>query len=192
MPIPFVPYQKEYQEQIKILAALLQGELHPLEDVALQAPSPFPRLTGTFRQRGVEIRVIQEVTRAGSGPLSTDKYLLVSTRCSCTLAMKIGPKSWLRKLGRLIWWRHISTGNKSLDSSYDITSPERLRSQRFLSHKKIQNLLLQLGPFHTLQLAERRLCLRYLITSHQVFMARILAGHLQRLDRLARLCENLT
>jgi hypothetical protein len=191
MPIPFVPYQKEYEEQIRILAALLQGRLGPLKGGASMIPSPYPALAGTFRQREVEIGLIEEASRAGSDPLSTDKYLLLNMQCSCTLEMKAGPKGWFWKLDSLIWWRRISTGNKTLDSNYTITTPERLRSRRLLSHKKTQNLLIQLSPFHTLQLVDRHLRIRYLITSQQVFQARTLGVVLHRMDRLARLTENL-
>lgn len=190
MPIPFVPYQKEYQEQIKILASLLQGELKSAEVAIRGAPSFFPRLTGTFRQREVEIRVLQETTGSGSDPLSTDKYLHISMECSSTLKLKIGPKNWLSKLDWLIWWRHIYSGEKTFDSKYAIASPERLRSQRLLSGKRIKNLLLRLGPFHTLQLTQRRLCLRYLITSYEVVVARNVAVVLGQLVRLARMIEN--
>lgn len=191
MPISFMPYQKEYQEQIKILAALLKGAIHRTEGTTPRTSRPFPKLTGTFRQRDVEIKIIQEATGAGSDPLHTEKFLLISMRCASTLEMKMGPKNWLERLGSLIWWRRISTGNKSLDDIYAITSQERTRSTRLLSHKKIHKFLLQLGPFHTLQLAEQRLGLRYLITSHQVFMARNLVERLQQLAQLARLTENL-
>jgi len=191
MPIPFVPYQKEYQEQIRILAALLQGQLGSPKSADFMIPSLYPPLAGIFRQREVEIGIIEKATRAGSDPLSTDKYLLISMPCSCTLQMYIGPKGRLWKLQSLMWWRHISIGNKTLDNSYTITTPERLRSRRLLSHKKTQNFLLQLSPFHTLRMDNRRFRLRYLITSQQVFQARALGGVLHRLDRLARLAENL-
>lgn len=191
MPISFIPYQKEYAEQIKILAALLEGELHPARDPGSQTTSPYPRLTGTFQRRPVGVEIAQETTKAGSDPLSTDKYLLIHMRCSCSLEMKIGPKNRLGWLDRLIWWRHICTGNKIIDDTYAITSAERLRSRRLLSHKKIKSLLLQLSSFHSLQLTERNLCLRRPITSHQTFVARNLAATLQQLARLARLCENL-
>jgi hypothetical protein len=191
MPISFVPYQKEYQEQIKILAALLKGAIHRMEGAAPRASRPFPKLTGTYRQRDVEIQIIQQATGVGSDPLHTEKFLLISMRCSSTLEMKIGPKSWLERLHSLIWWRRISTGNKSLNDMYTITSQERTRSTRLFSHKKIHKFLLQLGSFHTLRLAEQRLNLRYLITSHQVFMARNLAERLQQLAQFARLTENL-
>jgi hypothetical protein len=191
MPIPFVPYQREYEEQIRILAALLQGRLGPLKGGDSMIPSPYPALVGTFRQREVKIGVIEEASRAGSDPLSTDKYLLLMMQCSSTLEMKVEPKGRLWKLDSLFWWRHISTGNKTLDSNYTITTPERLRSRRLLSHKKTRNLILQLNRFHTLQLANRHLRLRYLITSQQVFQARALGVVLHRMDRLARLTENL-
>ena len=191
MPIPFIPYQKEYADQIKILAALLEGELHPASGPGSQTSSPYPRLTGTFQRRPVEIEIAQQTTKAGSDPLSTDKYLLIHMRCSCSLEMNIGPKNRLGWLDRLIWWRHICTGNKIIDDMYAITSAERLRSRRLLSHKKIKNLLLQLGPFHSLQLTEQNLYLHCLITSHQILVARNLAATLQQLSRLARLCENL-
>lgn len=192
MPIPFVPYQKEYKEQIKILAALLRGKLESKKGTTLQPPSLFPWLTGAYHDREVQIGIVEQVTREGTDPLSTDKYLLVAINCTCNLEMKIGPKERSWKLARLLWWRHISTGNKALDSNHSITTSERARSRRLLSHKKAQNLLLQLSPFQTLQLTDRRLSLRYLITSHEVFIARNLAERLRQLDRLARLAENLT
>jgi len=191
MPIPFVPYQKEYEEQIRILAALLQGRLGSLKSADFMIPSPYPVLDGIFRQREVKIGIIEQATRAGSDPLSTDKYLHLSMQCSCTLQMHIEPKGQFWRLKSLIWWRHISTGNKTLDSNYTITTPERLRSRRLLSHRKTQNFLVQLSPFHTLRMENRRLRLRYLIISQQIFQARALCGVLHRLDRLARLAENL-
>jgi len=191
MPISFLPYQKEYQEQIKILASLLKGTIHRTEGTSPRASWPFPKLTGTFRQRDVEIKIIQEATGAGSDPLHTEKFLLICMRCASTLQMKIGPKSWLVRLHSLIWWHRIFTGNKSLDDIYAITSQQRTRSMRLFSHKKIHKFLLQLGPFHTLQLAQQRLDVRYLITSHQVFMARNVAERLQQLAQFARLTENL-
>ena len=142
MPISFVPYQKEYQEQVKILAALMKGAIHRMEGAASSASRPFPKLTGTYRQRDVEIKIIQQATGIGSDPLHTEKFLLISMRCSSTLEMKIGPKSWLERLQSLIWWRRISTGNKSLDDIYAITSQERTRSTRLFSHKKIHKFQL--------------------------------------------------
>jgi hypothetical protein len=191
MPIPFVPYQKEYQEQIKILATLLGGHLGPLKDAGLGTSSLFPGLTGTFHQREVKIGVVEETTRNGANPLSTDKYLSVIMHCASSLEMDIRPKDRFWKLIRLLWWKHVKTGNKTLDRARTITTPERHRSLRLLSHRKVQNLLIQFGPFHTLQMANHRLGLRYLITSHNVLIARNLAERLRQLDRLARIIENL-
>jgi hypothetical protein len=191
MPIPFVPYQKEYQEQIKILATLLGGQLGPLKDAGLEASPLFPGLMGTFHQREVRIGVVEETTGNGPNPLSTDKYLSIIMHCASSLEMVIRPTGRVWKLTRLLWWRHVKTGNKTLDRDRVITTPERHRSLRLLSHRKVQNLLIQFGSFRTLQMANRRLGLQYLITSHNILIARNLAERLRQLERLARLTENL-
>ncbi len=191
MPISFVPYQKEYQEQIKILNTLLGGQLGSFEDAAMKTSHLFPGLKGTFHQREVEIGVVERDTQVGAGPLSTDKYLTIIMHCGSSMELDIRLQGRFWKLTRWLWWRTIKTGNDILDGNYAITTPERHRSQRLLSLKKVQNLLIQFGPFHALQMANRCLILHYLITSHKLLIARNLVERLRQLDRLARLTENL-
>jgi hypothetical protein len=189
MPISFVPYKKEYAEQIKILTTLLNGELHPGDKDRRSAD--FPPLTGTYQRRQVNIEILQEATRAGSDPLNSVKFLLITMHGSCDLQMKVEAKKRSGWLTRLLWWRRIPFGDDNLDAAYVISASERERARRFFAHKKIKNLLVQLGPFYSLHMAGGKLRLRYLITSHQIFTARRVADVLFRMIRLARLCENL-
>lgn len=191
MPISFIPYKKEYQEQIKILAALLSGERHPGEGAAPGASSPYPRLKGHYQGQPVEVIILQKSTPNGSDPLNSAKYLLIRMRCPCSLTLKIEPKTWRSQLSRLLWWRRILTEKDALDAHYAITSSERKRARRLLSHKKVRNLLDQLSPFQSLTVAQGHVSLTYPVTSQQVFMARKVAEILRRILRFGRLCENL-
>ena len=189
MPITFVPYKKEYAEQVKILITLLDGQLR--SGAGDKRSEDFPSLTGTYQRRQVNIEILQETTRYGSDPLNSDKFLLITMNGSCDLQMKVEARKRSGWLTRLMWWRQIPFGDDDLDAAYVISAPERGRARQFFAHKKIKNLLVQLGPFHSLQMAGGTLRLRYLITSHQIFTARHVAEVLFRMIRLARMCENL-
>jgi hypothetical protein len=191
MPIPFVPYQKEYREQIKILVALLNGELQSGEGSRPGAPSPYPHIMGHYQGQPVEIYILQHATREGADPLNSEKYLHIRLQCSCSLTLTITPLSWRSKLARLFWWRQLVTGREDLDSRYAIASPERGRTRRLLSHKKVKNLLYQMSPFHTLTLTDGHLLLSYAVTSHHILTARRVAEVLRRMLRFGRLCQNL-
>jgi hypothetical protein len=191
MPITFIPYKSEYQEQIKILAALLSGERHPGEAAGPGASSPYPRLTGHYQGQPVEMVILQKSTPNGADPLNSDKFLLIRMRCPCSLGLNIEPKTWRFWFSQLLWWRRILTGKDALDANYAITSSDRKRAQRLLSHKKVKNLLDQLSPFQSLAVAEGQISLSYAVTSHQVFMARKVVDILRRMLRFGRLCENL-
>jgi hypothetical protein len=191
MPISFVPYQKEYAEQIRILAGLLEGKVHSDKGTADQTALHYPRLTGTMQGRQVEIAVIQKATQAGATPLNTIKHLLITMKSNCPLEMKVDSRVRSHWSMRLFWWRRINTGDKTLDDNYTIIAPERRRARDLLAHRRIRNLLIQLAPFHSLQMAGGHIRLHYLITSHQVFTARKLIEVLQRLVKLDRRCENL-
>lgn len=212
MPIPFIPYQKEYQEQMRILAALLRGNLHFDKSPQDQSSLPYPWLAGHFQQLPVEIRLAQQPTRNGSNPLSSTKYLHITIATTCPLEMSIGPRRKLWWLHRLLWWRHISIAAKEVGTSqavvspeqdrirqflallrqhYQIASPRPDRARRLLAHRKVKSILLQLSPFHSLQLAQGQIHLSCLITSHEVFSAHRVAEILGRLLRLSRLCQNL-
>jgi hypothetical protein len=191
MPISFIPYQKEYREQIRILVALLDGELQSGEGSRPGSPSPYPRIMGHYQGQPAEIYILQKATPDGTDPLNSAKYLHIRLQCSCSLTLTISPKSWRSRLARLFWWRRLVTGREDLDASHTIASPERGRARRLLSHKKVNNLLYQLSPFHALSLADGHLLVSYAVTSHHVLMARRVAEVLRRMLRFGRLCQNL-
>ena len=191
MPIPFVPYKKEYAEQMRILVALLGGKLTPEAARPGRPPSPYPRLTGLFQNLPVQIRVIQRATRDGADPLSTDKYLDILFESPCSLQMRAQPKGrywWIRKL---LWWKTITTGDKHLDRDYAFSSPKAGRVRKVLRHKKVKSQIVQLAPFDRLSISPDHLQLRYRITSQQAFMAHHLAEVFRRMLRLSRLFQNL-
>jgi|GEM_PF-1609758 len=192
MPIPFIPYKKEYAEQMRILVALLGGKLASEPVGKGKSPSPYPRLTGLYQNTSVQIQVIQEPTRQGDDPLSTTKYLDILFKSPCALDAFVQPTERLGWFHRLLWWKKISTGEEDLDREYAITSSEVRRARPVMNHKKVKSQLLQLMPFAGLWIHRDHIRLRYLITSHQVFTARHLAEVLRRLLRLSRLCQNLS
>jgi hypothetical protein len=191
MPIPFIPYKKEYREQIRILVALLGGELQSGEGSKPGTPSPYPRVMGHYQGQPVEICIHQKAAPDGADPLNSAKYLHIRLQCSCSLMMTIRPHSRRSRLARIFWWRRLVTGREDLDSNYAIASPERVRARRLLSHKKVNNLLYQLSPFHSLILDDGHLLVSYAVTSHHTFMARRVAEVLRRMLRFGRLCQNL-
>jgi hypothetical protein len=191
MPISFIPYKKEYQEQMRILVALLGGKLHPENGLPGRPASPYPRLTGLFQNLPVEIRIVEEPTRDGADPLNTTKYLDISLQSPCALSLDVESKGRWWRLQKLLWWRHIVSAEKTLDQNYVFSSVEPRRARRLLARKKIRNQLVQVLPFHSLQLSEKHLRFRRTVDSHQVFMARQVADILRRLLRLSRLCQNL-
>jgi hypothetical protein len=192
MTIPFVPYKKEYAEQMRILVALLGGKLTSRHSERDQPPSPYPRLTGLYQKLPVQIRVIEETTRQGDDPLSTEKYLDILFESPCSLEVSIQPGERLGWLQRLLWWKKISTGEEDLDGTYAITSSEARRARPVMAHKKVKSQILHLAPFSGLWIHPDHIQLQYRITSHQVFTARHLAEVLRRLLRLSRLCQNLS
>jgi len=192
MTIPFVPYKKEYAEQMRILVALLSGKLTSKSAQKGGPPSPYPRLTGLYQKMPVQIRIVQESAGRGDDPLSTEKYLEVLFESPCSLEVSVQPKGRLGWLQRLLWWKKISTGEEDLDREYAITSSEARRVRPVMDHKKVKSQLLQLSPFDRLSIFPDHIQLRYHITSHQIFAARHLAEVLRRLLRLSRLCQNLS
>ena len=191
MPIAFIPYKKEYAEQMRILVALLGGKLTSEPAGKGKPPSPYPRLTGLYQNIPVQIQVIQEPSRYGDDLLSTDKYLDILFESPCSLRVSIDPKGrwqWLRKLFR---WKTITTGQEDIDGDYTITSSDIRRARSLLDHKKVKSQLVQLLPFAGLWIFQDHIQLRYRITSHQIFLARHLTEVLRRLLRLSRLCQNL-
>jgi len=192
MPIPFIPYKKEYAEQMRILVALLGGKLASTPASKGQPPSPYPRLTGLYQNIPVKIQIVQEPTRQGADPLSTEKYLDILFESPCAVEISIKPKSRLSWLQRLLWWKRIFTGADDLDREYAITSSQTSRARPMLKHKKVKSQLLQLMPFADLWVRQDHIQLRFPITSHNVFLARHLAEVLRRLLRLSRLCQNLS
>jgi hypothetical protein len=191
MPIPFVPYKKEYAEQMRILVALLGGKLSAEHVREERPPSPYPRLTGLFQNKPVQVRVIQRPTRNGADPLNTDKYLDILFESPCSLRLSVETKGHLWWIKRLLWWKTITTGEQDLDRDYTFSSPNVRRARRLLAHKKVKSQLFQLIPFEFLSISEDHLQLRHRITSHRVFSARHLAEVLRRMLRLSRLCQNL-
>ncbi len=192
MPIPFVPYKKEYAEQMRILVALLGGKLTAEAARPGQPPSPYPRLTGLFQNLPVQIRVIQQATREGADPLSTDKYLDILLESPCSLPLSVEPKGRFWRIRKLLWWKTITTGEEHLDRDYAFSSPKVRRARKVLNHKKVKSQLLQLCPFNRLSISPNHLQLRYPITSHQAFLAHHLAEVLRRMLRLSRLFQNLS
>lgn len=191
MTIPFVPYKKEYVEQMRILVALLGGKLISRSAHQEGPRPPYPRLTGLYQNMPVQIQVIQEATRQGDDPLSTEKYLEILFESPSALEISVEPREDVGWFRRLLWWKKVSTGEKDLDSTYAITSSEARRARPVMNHKKVKSQLLQLRPFDRLAISPDHIRLRYHIASHQIFMARHLAEVLRRLLRLSRLCQNL-
>jgi hypothetical protein len=192
MPISFIPYKKEYAEQMRILVTLLGGRLSVKPDGRGQTQSPYPRLTGLYQNTPVQISLAQEPADRSDDPLSTEKYLDILFESPCPVEISVQPhgrQGWFR---RFLWWKRISTGDEDLDREYAITSSETGRARQVVNHKKVKSQLLQLTPFAGLWVRRDHIQLRYLIASHQVFSARLLAEVLRRLLRLSRLCQNLS
>jgi hypothetical protein len=192
MTIPFVPYKKEYAEQMRILVALLGGKLASRSSRKGGPPPPYPRLTGLYQKMPVKIEVSQEPTRQGNDPLSTEKYLEITFQAPCSLEFSIQPRRRMGWLQKLLWWKKISTGVDDLDREYAVTSSEVRRVRPVLSHKKVKSQLLHLTPFAGMWIHPDHILLRYHIASHEIFSARHLAEVLRRLLRLSRLCQNLS
>jgi hypothetical protein len=140
----------------------------------------------------VRIRVIQQPTRDGADPLDTDKYLDIILESPCSLELLLKPKEKLGWLQKLLWWKYMPTGIRGLDHDYAVSSSNRHRAHHLLAHKKVKSQLLQLIPCEFLSISRDDVHLRYLITSHHIFLARHLAEVLRRMLRLSRLCQNLS